>query len=393
MRVFFAILALSCVIQCGSAHAHTRSQSFSSWTFDGQSASFVFAVDARRVTQLSQIYTDKGDLHALLIEHLRETIHVSQGKSSCERVEMTPLGQSKTTLRVSGGFVCPHTIADENAVVTVAAFQIVSATHIHIARVNHIAVISDTVLREGRSAFILRSESTPRSFWEFIGVGFFHVLSGLDHLVFLAVLLIVAATPRAALFCITGFTLGHTISLALVTLGLLEPNTQLVESVIGFTIAVTALEAGARYGLDRQAAMISFAALSLIVVALPIGGGALFIGTGFMLAAFAFCMARLPDQVALSLLPIVTAAFGLVHGAGFAGGLLEFSFLRTEIFAPLLGFNIGVEIAQLAALALFCGLMLGLRHFHSIPAGFIERAASASIFALGCFWFAERIWT
>jgi HupE / UreJ protein len=72
--------------------------------------------------------------------------------------------------------------------------------------------------------------------------------------------------------------------------------------------------------------------------------------------------------------------------------LLAFSFLRTEIFAPLLGFNIGVELAQLAALASFYGLMLGLRQIHSIPAGFIERTASVSIFALGCFWFAERIW-
>ncbi len=393
MRIFsIAIFALGFVALGGSAEAHTRSQSFSSWTINEQSLSFVFAVDARRVTQLSQIYEDENDLPALLIEHLRETIRVAQGKLSCKRVGIAPLGQSRNTVRVSGRFVCPHAIADGNVSVTVAAFQIVSATHIHIARVDHDGVFSDNVLREGRPTFIVRSENAPRNLRAFIGVGFFHVLSGLDHMVFLAALLIVATSPRTALFCITGFTLGHTLSLALATLGIIAPNTQFVEAMIGFTIAVTALEAGARYGLDRQSAMTAFAALSLIVVTLPFGGGALLFGTGFMLAAFAFFMARLSGDAALNLLPFVTAAFGLVHGAGFAGGLLEFSFLRTEIIAPLLGFNIGVELAQLAALASFCGLMLGFRQIHSIPAGAIERIASISIFALGCFWFAQRIW-
>jgi HupE/UreJ protein len=392
MRLLFAIVALGCVVLSNPAAAHTRSQSFSSWTVNEHSLSFVFAVDARRVTQLSQIYTDEKDLQTLLVEHLRETIRVTQGKASCKRADIEPLGQSRNTLRVSGRFVCPNAIADGNVSITVAAFQIVSATHIHIARVDHEGEFSDTVLREGHSIFTLRTENTPRSLWEFIGVGFFHVLSGLDHIVFLAALLIVATTPRTALLCITGFTLGHTISLALVTLGIIAPNTQLVEAMIGFTIALTALEAGAKYGLDRRSAMTGFAVLSLIVVALPLGGAALLFGAGFMLAAFAFFMARLSGDMALNLLPVVTAAFGLVHGAGFAGGLLAFSFLRTEIFAPLLGFNIGVELAQLAALASFYGLMLGLRQIHSIPAGFIERTASVSIFALGCFWFAERIW-
>ncbi len=392
MRRLFAIVALGCVVLSVPAEAHTRSQSFSSWAIDDQSLTFVFAVDARRVTQLSQIYTDEKDLQTLLIAHLRETIRVAQGKASCKRTDIEPLGQSRNTLRVSGRFVCPRPIADGNVSITVAAFQIVSATHIHIARVDHEGEFSDTVLREGRSTFTLRTDNSPRSLWAFIGVGFFHVLSGLDHIVFLAALLIVATTPRTALLCITGFTLGHTTSLALVTLGIIAPNAQLVEAMIGFTIAVTALEAGAKYGLDRRSAMTGFAVLSLIVVTLPLGGAALLFGTGFMLAAFAFFMARLSGEAALNLLPVVTAAFGLVHGAGFAGGLLAFSFLRTEIVAPLLGFNIGVELAQLAALASFYGLMLGLRQIHSIPAGFVERAASISIFALGCFWFAERIW-
>jgi HupE / UreJ protein len=392
MRVFFAILAMGCVVQCDPAEAHTRSQSFSSWAVDEQSLAFVFAVDARRVTQLSQIYTDEKDLQSLLVSHLRETIRVAQGKASCTRVELEPLGHGKNTLRVSGRFVCPFAIADKNAAVTIVAFQVVSATHIHIARVERDGEFADTVLREGRSTFTLRHENAPRSLWAFIGVGFFHVLSGLDHLVFLAALLIVATTPRTALLCITGFTLGHTLSLALATLGIIAPNAQLVEAMIGFTIAVTALEAGARYGLDRRSALTLFAVLTFIVVALPVGGGMSPLGTGVLLTAFAFFTARLSGETATALLPFVTAAFGLVHGAGFAGGLLAFNFLRTELFAPLLGFNIGVELAQLTALVGFYGLMLGLRQIHSIPTGFIERYASISIFTLGCFWFAERIW-
>ncbi len=385
-------VALMLLMSASPAAAHTRSQSYSSWSIDGADAIFMFEVDALRVTQLSSLYGEAGDINELLSKHLRETINVRQGQTACTLGGLTSYSEGRATIRVTGRFSCPSPIAKAPADVAITAFEAVSPTHIHIARTEFEGAAQGRLLREGAASFELNAEKPPSGIIGFLGAGFTHVLSGLDHLVFLGALMLLTASRRTALFCVTGFTLGHSVSLALAALGLIQPNERLIEALIGFTIAAAALEAGARFGLDRRKAMIGLAVMALIVVAAPVGVNAPVVSTGIALALYAAFMACTPGALTQKLAPLVATAFGLVHGAGFARGLIELGFQRTDIVAPLVGFNLGVEAAQLAALAVIYLAASLLVRFWSAGAVTMGRYASAAIFMLGCFWFAQRIW-
>jgi hypothetical protein len=86
----------------------------------------------------------------------------------------------------------------------------------------------------------------------------------------------------------------------------------------------------------------------------------------------------------------VTLPFGLIHGFGFAGALGEIALPRAEIPVALLAFNVGVELGQVAVLALVLPLILAAR-----KRAWFERTGvkviSAAIVAAGLFWFVTRV--
>ena len=144
----------------------------------------------------------------------------------------------------------------------------------------------------------------------YVALGFRHIThpGGLDHVLFLIVLAVVyrARDWRAATWVVTAFTVGHSITLALAALHIVAFPIAVIEFLIPVTIIVTALE-NLR---EREAGRAGAARLGL--------------------RAF------------------LTGVFGLIHGAGFAGYLD--SLLIDRPLLPLLGFNIGIEIGQIAVL-------------------------------------------
>ncbi|GAA2576209.1 HupE/UreJ family protein [Winogradskya consettensis] len=165
------------------------------------------------------------------------------------------------------------------------------------------------------------------SFATMPATGFQHFRDGTDHQLFLCLVALgvarrkqrPAATVRRLGLLTLGFTIGHSVSLALATLGWVTLPSRWVETAIAATIAISAVHAA------RPA---------------------------------------LPARTELA----VTACFGLVHGFGFAGTLEGLSLHGTALVAPLLGFNLGLEAAQLAALALV-----------AIPLWLIARSAAATV--------------
>ena len=81
-------------------------------------------------------------------------------------------------------------------------------------------------------------ENFSSHFW----LGVEHIVTGFDHLAFVFCLLLIGGTRKQTLLLITGFTLGHSITLALAVLGIVSANSQAVEALIGFSIAVVAAE-------------------------------------------------------------------------------------------------------------------------------------------------------
>ena len=176
-----------------------------------------------------------------------------------------------------------------------------------------------------------------------------HILSGYDHLAFVLCLMLLARSPRRIVYTVTGFTLGHSLTLGLMTfLGLSLPPV-LVESLIAFSIVILAAE-----------------------------------------------LARGGEKTLAYKFPVVVACgFGLLHGLGFAGALSELGLPHDMKITALAFFNIGVELGQLAFVALiYVVYWLALRQqtaamlLHSSK---LEYALLLLIGSMSSFWTIERI--
>ncbi|MBW2941335.1 HupE/UreJ family protein [Zhongshania aquimaris] len=176
-------------------------------------------------------------------------------------------------------------------------------------------------------------------FTQYVQLGIEHILVGTDHLFFVTALLLLATSWRSLLKTVTAFTLGHSVTLALVSLGLIPHWPALVEFSIAVTILILALE------LSRPTE----------------GEGQHYIRRHQWLVA---------------------SAFGLVHGLGFAGVLQEIGLPYGDVISALLAFNVGIELGQLVFVGFVAGLFFILRR-SSIPA--YQFLRSASILAMGGF--------
>jgi hydrogenase/urease accessory protein HupE len=193
------------------------------------------------------------------------------------------------------------------------------------------------------SAAVTRSEDERRTFWGFLRLGVEHIWTGYDHILFLLALLMVCRSFRSIVTIISCFTVAHSITLALATLEVVSLPSRLVEPAIAASIVVVGLENVLRRGNE------------------PRGRWA------------------------------VTFAFGLVHGFGFASVLRDLGVGRSSegIAMPLLTFNLGVEVGQVAIAAVVLPLIWRLRRNDL----FTHRAVpvlSAMIALAGLYWLLVR---
>lgn len=142
---------------------------------------------------------------------------------------------------------------------------------------------------------------------EYSGLGVAHIWSGIDHLLFVFGLLLLVGFGARLLITVTAFTVGHSITLALVTLGFLSYPVALVEFMIALSIFVLAL-ALTKDGVSAQ----------------PSPKPGLFKRHPWWLAG----------------------GFGLLHGMGFAGALADIGLPQNNVPLALLSFNIGIELGQ-----------------------------------------------
>jgi hydrogenase/urease accessory protein HupE len=186
------------------------------------------------------------------------------------------------------------------------------------------------------------SQTRPHAFWGFILLGVEHILLGFDHLAFLFALLIAGGTLREAVKIISSFTVAHSITLSLATLDAVAIPASVVEPLIAASIIYVGLENVWRREIKRR----------------------------WML----------------------TFAFGLVHGFGFASALRELGVgAGVKAVAPLLSFNLGVEIGQIAVAALVLPLTWKLRQWPQFVIRYVP-ACSILIALAGGYWLWDRLW-
>ena len=182
---------------------------------------------------------------------------------------------------------------------------------------------------------------------EFLKLGLGHILclDAFDHLLFLLALLLGCQRLKPMLLVITGFTLAHSLTLALAALNVLTLSARVVEPLIAASIIIVAAE---NFRKSEQ----SWPRYAL------------------------------------------TAGFGLIHGFGFAGALRESGLAGTgwAIAKPLFAFNLGVELGQLAVAALVLPLLLGLNRWPWFARNG-ARVISALVILVAAFWLWERLTT
>jgi hypothetical protein len=178
-------------------------------------------------------------------------------------------------------------------------------------------------------------------------LGIEHIVTGWDHLLFVLGLLLLVGRGRALLWTITAFTGGHSVTLALATLGLVNVPQAPIEAAIALSIYVLAVEV-----------MRSRAGRTTV-------------------------MARMPWLVA--------GGFGLLHGLGFAGALAEVGLPRGEIPLALFAFNVGIELGQLAFVAAVLVAMALLRAVPVPWPAWGTALAPYGIGSLAIYWFLQRI--
>jgi hypothetical protein len=370
---------LSVILHAPPAWSHARSVSYSTWTVQPDGASVRLRLSRLDVSALA----GQSGRPADLTSQLRLTV----GGEPCQAGELTELSADPAwhayawtiSCRSTGG---PRRIESDLLVTTVPA-------HLHFAQVVGAGQSAELVLDEQQRSAALPVVGQPGeasvvpTLRRFIPLGLTHIASGVDHLVFLLALALLA----------TGFTVGHSITLSLAVLGYAKPNASSVEALIGLSIALVAVE-NVWLGQERASprvpvtALGAIAAATLLAALWGVGGVTALAGVALCSACYIGLQIRAerPERLRLA----VTALFGLIHGFGFAGVLSEMALPRERLGVALFGFNLGVELGQLVLLGLaLIGLKLVQRFGERAYLALVEWG-SAGAAGAGTFWFVTR---
>ncbi len=392
MRVLLACLMLliPTVLQ-----AHTRSQSTSSWSVRDTRLTGVFQVDALRATQLISSPTQIATLPLVVEDHVARTVSVLQNGKAC-RQSSKLLQSAAGIFRIELAFRCQERISINPVTLSIASFRAQSASHTHFARVqleNNTA--SEWLLSGTQTTIIIGGPDPqkPSGFLAFVKLGTVHVLSGLDHIAFLLGLLLMTRTRLRVMLAATGFTLGHSLTLAAVVMGKLQPDIAAIESLIGFSVAFAALDVVRSTGfLPRAAASLTGLFIGLMPMWIPLLGmghpsWASSLGIGLFASIFLSRRGTTNPWLA----QVLAAGFGLVHGAGFAGVLIDMKLPPGDMLRPLLGFNVGVELGQIIVIMFAAAVAFVLARLAPARLRVAEAATLALLTGLGSFWFISRL--
>jgi hydrogenase/urease accessory protein HupE len=178
---------------------------------------------------------------------------------------------------------------------------------------------------------------------KFVGAGVHHILIGFDHIAFLVGLLLLGGRFRRLVLVVSAFTAGHSVTLTLAALGVVDLPARIVEPAIALSIVLV--------GADN-------------LLARPGGRDAR---------------------------PLYALGFGLVHGFGFASVLRDTGLPAGALGWSLFSFNLGVEIGQLLVVAVVSVALASLRARSEQIGRRLTLAGSVAVAAAGAFWFIERV--
>ncbi len=395
-----AIWAALIAAAAGPAGAHTRSTSYSTWEIDGDDVRVRFRIPQLELTRLPWGIVSPPHIPGPLARYLPDALHVEvEGEACTLAAGPRALASPPERALLEWELLCPGPGAPT---LTTNLLREVAPNHLHFARFKRSdGSVVERVLTKAQRSWLLPvgdpedvTESTGSGILEYVRVGVEHIISGYDHLVFLLGLLLLARRAREVITIVTGFTIAHSITLALAALGRVQPEVGAVEALIGLSIALIAAENGwLLSGRGRALPTAVVGVLLAMAAAAAFGVGAIPLQTLLGLALFSACYFALLERLdaPMGLRAAIAFCFGLVHGFGFAGVLMDISLPQGRLLPALLGFNLGVELGQLAIIAAIWPILRAVTHireghFHRV----VVEVGTAAVCGLGIFWMVER---
>ena len=392
------------------SNAHYFSESYSKWVISEDYIEGTFNIlelESTRVLQLPEfqkyLYQDGLTESEVFLKYLDPRIKVSENNVPCKKINVALKKSSKQgSLNIVFNFKCDTT--NSVKIINNGIFDIVQS-HVHIARIYH----GDSILLEKALFYnnqvidlsnekkTTRESSFFSSLFSFLVSGIQHILNGFDHLLFIAGLILLISGIQKLAFVITGFTIGHSITLGLSVLGIFTPNSIMIESLIGYSILFIGIEYFLlKTKLYREIILfliLLFFSITLIDL-LYNELNHIFILLGLSLLTLGyFGLHKKISNNSLGLLAI-TIFFGLIHGFGFGSFLVKSEFSLDSLIPALLGFNIGVEIGQLIFVSIIL-LIFYLNKYLRINTinEYIKNIIFFFLCSFGLFWFIQRLLT
>jgi hypothetical protein len=366
-RLIAALLALAALLTAGSAWAHKPSDSYLTLDVDGRQVAGQWDIALRDLDMAIGLDADgNGELtwnevrarQDAIAAYALARLKLASAGAACP-LQMTDMllddhsDGAYAVLRLKG--MCAADVAKLD--IDYRLLFDIDPQHKGLLQLRHGGATSTAIFAPDnpRQVLDVAKTSTLRQFGDYVRHGIWHIWIGFDHILFLLSLLLPAvlvyrdglwsgrSTFRAAaldvLKIVTAFTLAHSITLTLATLGVVTLPSRLVESLIAASVVLAALNNLWPLFHGRRALV-------------------------------AFC-------------------FGLIHGFGFASVLLDLGLPKVSLLLSLVGFNVGVEIGQVAIVVLFLPLAFLARNTVLYRRGLLG-AGSSLIVLLALVWLVER---
>lgn len=222
----------------------------------------------------------------------------------------------------------------------------------------------------------------------FVASGIEHILIGPDHVLFLIGLLLLGGSLRRLVLIVTAFTLGHSLTLSLAVLDVVNPDPSLIEPLIALTIVIVGVDnllvlRARRSRVGQQPEVANIGTEHAAAVA-PVRD-ALEETVTPVRADQAATVTAVRDAR-----PLFAGGFGLIHGFGFASVLREFGLPADALAWSLGAFNVGVELGQLVIVIAAASVLALLARCSPQAWLAVAKAGSMVVILAGAWWFVDR---
>jgi len=392
-----AVLALAVgVLAPAAALAHVRSESHSVWEINGPNIDLVMTIPKVETQRLNPNGPQVDD--PALETYLSGRVYPLSAGVRCPLVPpMVALSSAPEFRRVDFTYKCP---SDKNVSIHSGAFFDRVQSHTNFAQIQNVATgdfVEELITADRQTVQVTGGQESKlknASIFEFVRMGIMHIFTGVDHMSFLLGMVMISRRLKDLIFVVTGFTIGHSITLALAVTGIIRPHADYIDALVALTICLIGAE---NLGVATKKPAVFALGLAGIIVAMAgikaLGFGGLpillSVGAGLFTANYLMVSGSLPDAGRLRM--VITLVFGLIHGFGFAAGLLELQIPPGRLAEMLVGFNIGVEIGQLTLVLGVLGLVWMLSRVRlTVPRPIFVDVASTFLVAEGLYWYVSR---